>query len=89
MGGTPTYGYDLRYQSGQEADGEFLLILRFLPDGSKQVLDRDGNLTRTLERARESRSPSATAPVWSRATPIASWWRAGSSKWLPRSRGGS
>jgi len=47
MGGTPPYGYDLRYEN---AEGKFLFILRFMPDGSKQLLDEDGNLTRTLTR---------------------------------------
>jgi DNA invertase Pin-like site-specific DNA recombinase len=47
MGGTPPYGYDLRYEN---AEGKFLFILRFMPDGSKQLLDEDGNLTRTLAR---------------------------------------
>jgi len=47
MGGTPPYGYDLRYQS---AEGQFLFILRYMPDGSKQVFDEEGNLTRTLAR---------------------------------------
>ena len=50
MGGTPPYGYDLRYQS---AEGQFLFILRYMPDGSKQVFDDDGKTTRTLAR-RES-----------------------------------
>jgi len=47
MGGTPPYGYDLRYQN---AEGKFLFILRFMPDGSKQLLDEKGNLIRTLAR---------------------------------------
>jgi len=47
MGGTPPYGYDLRYQN---AEGKFLFILRFMPDGSKQVLDKPSNLIRTLAR---------------------------------------
>jgi DNA invertase Pin-like site-specific DNA recombinase len=47
MGGTPPYGYDLRYQN---AEGKFLFILRFMPDGSKQLLDEKGNLIRTLVR---------------------------------------
>ena len=32
MGGTPPYGYDLRYEN---AAGQFLFIVRFMPDGSK------------------------------------------------------
>jgi DNA invertase Pin-like site-specific DNA recombinase len=47
MGGVPPYGYDLGYEN---VDGKFLLILRFVPDGSKQVLDEDGKLIRTLAR---------------------------------------
>jgi len=47
MGGAPPYGYDLRYQ---DAAGRFLFILRYLPDGSKQLLDEQGKLTRTLAR---------------------------------------
>jgi len=47
MGGTPPYGYDLRYEN---AEGKFLFILRFIPDGSKQLLDEKGNLIRTLAR---------------------------------------
>jgi hypothetical protein len=47
MGGTPPYGYDLRYEN---AEGRFLFILRFMPDGSKQLLDEKGNLIRTLAR---------------------------------------
>jgi DNA invertase Pin-like site-specific DNA recombinase len=47
MGGVPPYGYDLRYEN---ADGRFLLILRFIPDGSKQILDESGRLIRTLAR---------------------------------------
>ena len=47
MGGVPPYGYDLRYEN---ADGKFLFILRFLPNGSKQLYDEKGKLIRTLER---------------------------------------
>jgi len=45
MGGTPPYGYDLHYES---ADSKFLLILRYMPDGSKKVLNRQGKVIRTL-----------------------------------------
>jgi len=48
MGGTPPYGYDLLYEN---ADGKFLFILRYMPDGSKQILDKKGKLTRTLVRS--------------------------------------
>ncbi len=47
MGGTPPYGYDLRYEN---ADGKFLFILRYMSDGSKQVLDDKGILVRPLAR---------------------------------------
>lgn len=47
MGGVPPYGFDLRYEN---AEGAFLLILRFMPDGTKQVLDAKGKLVRTLAR---------------------------------------
>ena len=47
MGGVPPYGYDLRYEN---ADGKFLFIVRFMPDGSKQVLNEQGNVIRTLAR---------------------------------------
>ncbi len=47
MGGIPPYGYDLVYFNGS---GEFLMIVRYMPDGSKQVLDENGELQRTLRR---------------------------------------
>ncbi len=47
MGGTPPYGYDLRYEN---ADRKFLLTLRFMPDGTKQVFDGRGKQVRTLDR---------------------------------------
>lgn len=47
MGGVPPYGYDLRYEN---AEGNFLFILRFIPDGSKQLLNEKDNLIRTLAR---------------------------------------
>ena len=47
MGGVPPHGYDLRYEN---ANGEFLLVLRYIPDGSKQLLDEKGNVVRTLAR---------------------------------------
>ncbi len=50
MGGVPPHGYDLRYENER---GEFLFVLRYLPDGSKQMLDKKGVLIRTLAR-RES-----------------------------------
>ena len=48
MGGVPPYGYDLKYEN---CEGKFLLILRYMPDGSKQVLDENNNITRTLAKA--------------------------------------
>jgi hypothetical protein len=45
--GTPPYGYDLRYEN---AEGKFLFIIRFMPEGSKHLLDEKGNLIRTLAR---------------------------------------
>ena len=48
MGGVPPYGYDLRYEN---SEGKFLLILRYMPDGSKQVLDENNNIIRTLAKA--------------------------------------
>jgi DNA invertase Pin-like site-specific DNA recombinase len=50
MGGAPPYGYDLRYVNDRGTTGEFLFVLRFMPDGTKQMLDEDGGLVRTLDR---------------------------------------
>lgn len=47
MGGVPPHGYDLRYET---AGGAFLFVVRYMPDGSKQVLDESGSVTRTLAR---------------------------------------
>ncbi len=47
MGGVPPHGYDLRYE---DAAGKCLFILRHMPDGSKQMFDEQGVLTRTLAR---------------------------------------
>lgn len=47
MGGVPPYGYDLRYEN---CEGKFLLILRYMPDGSKQILDKNKKLVRTLAK---------------------------------------
>jgi len=46
-GGLPPYGYDLAYYA---ASGEFLCTVRFIEDGSKQVLDADGNVTRIVPK---------------------------------------
>lgn len=47
MGGTPPYGYDLRYEA---QDGSTLSIVRYLPDGRKEVFDARGTLQRTLAK---------------------------------------
>ena len=47
VGGIPPYGYDLAYYDGS---GQYLCTVRFMQDGSKQVLDQDWNLTRTVPK---------------------------------------
>ena len=50
MGGVPPHGYDLLYQNDR---GEFLFVVRHMPDGSKQLRDAagaDGKVVRTLAR---------------------------------------
>lgn len=47
MGGVAPYGYDLRYTNDRD---EFLFVIRFMPDGTKQQLDSGGGLVRTLAR---------------------------------------
>jgi DNA invertase Pin-like site-specific DNA recombinase len=47
VGGIPPYGYDLAYYSGS---GDYLCSVRFMEDGSKQVLDKDSNITRTVPK---------------------------------------
>lgn len=47
MGGVPPLGYDLAYENER---GEFLHILRFMPDGTKEVRDERRGLVRTLAR---------------------------------------
>jgi DNA invertase Pin-like site-specific DNA recombinase len=47
MGGVPPLGYDLAYESDR---GEHLFTVRQMPDGSKQILDASGSVTRTLLR---------------------------------------
>ncbi|MDP8239965.1 MAG: recombinase family protein [Candidatus Hatepunaea meridiana] len=47
VGGIPPYGYDLAYYDGS---GQYLCTVRFMGDGSKQVLDQDGNITRTVPK---------------------------------------
>ncbi len=46
MGGTPPYGYDLAYY---DRAGNFLTAVRFMQDGSKQVLGQGGAAQRTLQ----------------------------------------
>jgi DNA invertase Pin-like site-specific DNA recombinase len=46
-GGTPPYGYDLSYFA---SDDSFINIMRFMPDGTKQLLDAEGNIVRVLDR---------------------------------------
>lgn len=50
MGGTPPFGYDLRYQNDRPPNGEFLFVLRYMPDGTKLMLDAQSTIMRTLER---------------------------------------
>ncbi|MCH7545267.1 MAG: recombinase family protein [Planctomycetes bacterium] len=47
MGGVPPYGYDLRYQS---TSGLFLMHVRFMRDGAKEIYDENVKLTRSLPR---------------------------------------
>ncbi len=47
MGGVPPLGYDLAYESDR---AEHLFTVRQMPDGSKQILDATGAVTRTLLR---------------------------------------
>ena len=48
MGGKPAFGYDLAYC---DSAGKFLSTLRYMPDGSKQVLDEAGTVKRVLAGA--------------------------------------
>jgi DNA invertase Pin-like site-specific DNA recombinase len=47
LGGVPPHGYDLCYENDR---GEFLFILRHMPDGSKRMMNAKGTLTRALAR---------------------------------------
>ena len=60
MGGVPPHGYDLRYET---ADGAFLFVVRYMPDGSKQVLDESGSVTRTLARGESLNMPAFFALI--------------------------
>jgi len=46
-GGVPPWGYDLAYFSG---NGDFVCVVRFMEDGSKEVLDGEGKILRRVER---------------------------------------
>ncbi len=84
MGGVPPLGYDLRYET---SNGEFLCIVRYMQDGSKQILNARGQRTRTLARG-ESLSSSkrdraklvavSSTTCWTTSRPtIAKWSMAG------------
>ena len=47
MGGVPPHGYDLRYEN---AEGKSLFTVRHMPDGSKQVINGEKTVLRTLVR---------------------------------------
>jgi DNA invertase Pin-like site-specific DNA recombinase len=47
MGGSPPFGYDLRYESHS---GQFLVRVRYAPDGTKDVLDDKGKRLRRLDK---------------------------------------
>jgi len=47
VGGMPPWGYDLSYYN---KPGDFLCTLRFMEDGTKEVLGADGTLSRTVPR---------------------------------------
>jgi DNA invertase Pin-like site-specific DNA recombinase len=49
-GGSPPFGYDLRYECLREDSGAFLFVLRVQADGSKLVLDESGKVVCTLAR---------------------------------------
>lgn len=46
-GGLPPYGYDRAYYA---PDGHFLLTVRHMPDGSKDILDAERRVMRTLAK---------------------------------------
>jgi len=47
VGGVPPYGYDLAYSTG---NNEFICIVRFQSDGSRQVIDENGNVVRSVPK---------------------------------------
>ncbi len=50
LGGTPPYGYDFCYLSDYPPRGEFQFVLRYMPDGTKQMLDERRRVMRVLPR---------------------------------------
>jgi hypothetical protein len=69
-GGSPPFGYDLRYESPREDGGAFHFVLRFQADGSKLVQGESGEVVRTLARgerlqvSKRDRSPCAAPPAF-------------------------
>ena len=47
MGGTPPYGYDLAYYN---SSGDFICVVRFIQDGTRNVYDAEDNLSRTIPK---------------------------------------
>ena len=47
MGGVPPWGYDLRYES---SNGQFLMYVRYVQDGSKAIFDEQWDHQRTLAK---------------------------------------
>ena len=47
MGGTPPYGYDLAYYGGS---GDFICTVRFIEDGTRQMLDAEGGVSRVIPK---------------------------------------
>ena len=47
MGGVPPYGYDLAYY---DSSGRFLMTVRYMPRGAKEIIDEQGEVERTLAR---------------------------------------
>jgi len=47
MGGTPPYGYDLAYYN---SSGDFICIVRFMENGSRNTYNEDGEYQRTIPK---------------------------------------
>ncbi|MCP4582407.1 MAG: recombinase family protein [candidate division Zixibacteria bacterium] len=47
MGGVPPYGYDLAYYN---SSGDFICIVRFMEDGSRNIYDAEGSLQRAIPK---------------------------------------